>query len=253
MIKARNIVCGYDNSVVLNNVSFDIKKNKIISILGQNGCGKSTLLKVLSNQIKYTGTVFIHDINLKNISHKKRGQTVGLVVQNSVSEFPYTVFETVLMGRFSYKENSILSQYKKTDYNKVDEVLHMLDLYHLKNRLINSLSQGQLQRVFLARVFAQDPKIILLDEAVNHLDLKYQIETMQFIKKWVENGDRYVISVLHDVNLAFNYSDEIILMKDKNILLHKDIINFPKETLNEVYNTDILPYLKKSAKIWLNN
>ncbi len=251
MLKAKNIKSGYEKNVVLEKVSFEIQKNKIVSILGQNGCGKSTLLKVILNQIKYEGEVFIDDINLKTLSYKNRGQTIGAIMQNNVNQFPYTVFETALMGRFSYKENSLLSGYKKSDYKKVDDVLKLLDLYHLKDRLINSLSQGQLQRVFLARVFAQEPKIILLDEAVNHLDLKYQIETMEFIKKWVQEGDRYVISVLHDVNLAFNYSDEIILMKDKNILLHKDIKDFPKEKLNEVYNTDIIPYLEKSAKLWL--
>ncbi len=250
MIKADNIIAGYEKNTVLENVSFDIEKNKIVSILGQNGCGKSTLLKVLSNQLKYSGDIYIDDINLKDISFKKRGQTIGLVVQNQVGQFPYTVLETVLMGRFAYKENSLLSRYKKADYNKVHEVLELLDLLDLKNRLINSLSQGQLQRVFLARVFVQDPKVILLDEAVNHLDLKYQIETMEFVRKWVLNGDRYVISVLHDVNLAFNYSDEIILMKDKNIMLHKSVDNFPKEKLNEVYSTEILPYLKKSSEIW---
>ncbi len=251
MLKANNIISGYEKNIVLENVSFEIEKNKIVSILGQNGCGKSTLLKVLLNQLKYEGEIYIDDINLKTLSYKKRGQTIGAIMQNTASQFPYTVFETALMGRFAYKENSLLSGYKNKDYEKVKEVLQLLDLYHLKDRLINSLSQGQLQRVFLARVFAQEPKIILLDEAVNHLDLKYQIETMEFIKKWVQTGDRYVVSVLHDVNLAFNYSDEIILMKNKNILLHKNIKDFPKEKLNEVYNTPILPYLEKSAKLWL--
>ncbi len=250
MLKIQNIVSGYEKNTVLNNVSLSIDKNKVVSILGQNGCGKSTLLKVLSGNLKYSGDIFIDKINLKDLSIKSYAKTFGLVVQNNIAQFPYTVFETVLMGRFAYKDNGLLSRYKKEDYQKVYDVLNLLDLLPFQNRLINSLSQGQLQRVLLARVFAQDPKIILLDEAVNHLDLKYQIETMEFIKSWVSSGDRYVLSVVHDVNLAFNYSDEIILMKDKNILLHKSTLDFPKEKLNEVYNSDILPYLKKSANLW---
>ena len=175
LLEVKNLCCGYDGNDVIHNLSFNINRGENISIIGPNGCGKSTILKALANLIEYKGEI------------------------NSQIYFSYTVFETVALGRYAHMEG-IFSSLSKKDRDIVLKCIESVGLLSEKDRLINELSGGQLQRVYLARAFAQDPEILLLDEPTNHLDLKCQIEILDYINKWTKENNKTVIGVLHNFN-----------------------------------------------------
>ena len=139
----------------------------------------------------------------------------------------------------------------KEDKDIIFESLRMVGLLEIKDTYINNLSGGQLQRVFLARTFAQNPEVILLDEPTNHLDLKYQIEILEYLKKWAEENDKVLISVLHDLNLVNSFSDKVLVLNHGEIAEIGDTKKvFSSNVLNKAYNMDIRNFMINSLKKW---
>ena len=136
---------------------------------------------------------------------------VALLTQISSVYFPYTVYETVALGRYCHID-SVLPRLTAVDKEIIEDSLEKVGLQDLRDTKINQLSGGQLQRVFLAKTFAQDPKIILLDEPTNHLDLKYQIELLEYVSQWIKHKERAAVTVLHDLNLVQACADRVILL-----------------------------------------
>ena len=177
MIEASKLSFSYGNKKILNNISFKICENDRLCIIGPNGSGKTTLLKSLCNILDFQGSVLIDGKNIKDIEVYK---TVAFMSQISEIYFDYSVFDTVMLGRYASFKDKIFSMPEEI----VLECLEKLKIIHLKDKSINRLSGGELQKVFLARVFAQNPKIILMDEPANHLDLNSQIELIYNLKEW---------------------------------------------------------------------
>ncbi len=253
MLKIENLTAGYDKKDVIFDISLTANKGKVICILGQNASGKTTLFKAIYNLINYQGKVKLNEKDLKSFSSKELAKLIGMVGQNDNMHFDFTVFQTALMGRYSHTKNSLFSSYSKEDENITTKALEKLDILHLKDRYLNTLSQGQRQRVFLARVFSQNPEVLLLDEAINHLDLKYKIETMDFVKQWTQKNEKITICIIHDINLALNYADEIVFLKQGRIIQHTKTKELDKELLNKVYDANITNYLKKTSLLWLSD
>ena len=126
-----------------------------------------------------------------------------------------------------------------------------MKIIHLKDKSINRLSGGELQKIFLARVFAQNPKIILIDEPANHLDLNSQIELIYNLKEWASKEARCIVAVMHDINNVFNFANKILLLNRGEILYFGDSERFNFELLNKIYNVDVAEYMKNSLKKWL--
>ena len=184
MIEVNNLSFSYNynNKKILKNISFKLFENERLCIIGPNGSGKTTLLKCLCNILDFQGSVFINNKNIKDIEVYK---SVSFLSQSSEIYFDYNVFDTVMLGRYANFKDKLLSIPSKEDKEFVFECLEKLNIIHLKDKLINRLSGGELQKVFLARAFAQNPKIILMDEPTNHLDLNSQIELIYNLKEWV--------------------------------------------------------------------
>ena len=185
MLKVRNLYCGYDGKDVIKDFNIDITRGQNVSIVGPNGCGKSTLLKAMVSLIDYKGNIFLDGKEVKSIKRKELAKKVALMSQNSQIYFPYTVYETVALGRYAHIDG-VFARLSKKDEEIILNCLSNVGILDLKDKLINELSGGQLQRVYLARVFAQEPDVILLDEPTNHLDLKCQIEILEHINKWTK-------------------------------------------------------------------
>lgn len=249
ILSVKGIRCGYRNTEILHGISFEVFPNEKLCILGPNGCGKTTLLRAIANMIPFTGEVIACDFSVQKAQRIKVAKTISLMSQMNSLYFPYSVYETVMMGRYAYQKG-IFGTKNAEDKKIVEESLRQTKAWELKDRLITELSGGQLQRVMLARVFAQSPNIILLDEPTNHLDLKYQIELMEYLNEWVKKGQRCVVSVLHDINLALNFSDKILLIEDGKSVMNTSVKEFPLSILNEVYEMDIGNYMKTSLKKW---
>ena len=247
MIEVNNLSFSYNynNKKILKNISFKLFENERLCIIGPNGSGKTTLLKCLCNILDFQGSVFINNKNIKDIEVYK---SVSFLSQSSEIYFDYNVFDTVMLGRYANFKDKLLSIPSKEDKEFVFECLEKLNIIHLKDKLINRLSGGELQKVFLARAFAQNPKIILMDEPTNHLDLNSQIELIYNLKEWVNKDFRSIIVVMHDINNALNFSDKILLLHKGEIIYFGDIENFNLELLNNVYNINVVEYMRNSLK-----
>ncbi|HHD2754208.1 TPA: ABC transporter ATP-binding protein [Clostridium perfringens] len=250
MLEVKNLCCGYDENDVVHNISFKVNRGENISIIGPNGCGKSTILKALANLIEYKGEIKLDGVEIKKIKRKDLAKKVALMSQNSEIYFSYTVFETVALGRYAHI-NGIFSSLSNEDKDIVLKCIESVGLLEEKDKLINELSGGQLQRVYLARAFAQEPDILLLDEPTNHLDLKCQIEILDYINKWTKENNKTVIGVLHDLNLVQMFSEDVILIKEGQIYSHgkaREILNSYK--IKDVYKIDIRKFMLEALEKW---
>lgn len=250
MLKVRNLYCGYDGKDVIKDFNIDITRGQNVSIVGPNGCGKSTLLKAMVSLIDYKGNIFLDGKEVKSIKRKELAKKVALMSQNSQIYFPYTVYETVALGRYAHIDG-VFARLSKKDEEIILNCLSNVGILDLKDKLINELSGGQLQRVYLARVFAQEPDVILLDEPTNHLDLKCQIEILEHINKWTKENQKTVIGVLHDLSLVQMFSDDVIMLSEGYIVSKgktKDVLS--EDKLKEVYGVDIKKFMINALEKW---
>lgn len=250
MLEIKNLYCGYNGVDIIKSVNVKVKRGQNISIVGPNGCGKTTLLKSIARLIDYKGSITLDGEEVKGIKRKTLAKKVALMTQSSEVYFPYSVFETVALGRYAHL-TGVFTTLSKSDEDIVIQCIKNVGLYEYKDRLISELSGGQLQRVYLARAFAQEPDIILLDEPTNHLDLKCQVEILQYINKWTKDNNKTVIGVLHDLNLVQMFSEEVIMIKEGQIVANgktKDILD--EESLKEVYGINIKSFMIEALEKW---
>lgn len=250
MLEVKNIYCGYNNVNIINDVSFNVHRGEFFCIVGPNGCGKSTLLKAISNIIDYKGTIKLENEDIKKFNRKALATKLAFMTQNSNIFFPYTIYDTVALGRYAHLKG-ILSRLSKKDNEIIEESLKAVGIFDIKDKYINELSGGQLQRVFLARAFAQSPEVILLDEPTNHLDLRYQIEILEYLKTWAKENNKIVVAVLHDLNLVQNFGDKVLMLDSGNIKgigKTKEVLN--GNDLEDVYGINIKKFMLNTLEKW---
>ena len=226
IIKIENIKVGYDEKIIIENLSLSIKKNAISTIIGENGSGKSTLLKTIGRVIKpKKGKVYINDLNIHKTNTKEIAKILGLLPQSPKAPSGLSVSEIVEYGRFPHKEGR--GTLTKEDNEIVEWALKSTNLLEFKNRSIEALSGGQRQRVWIAMVLAQQTNVILLDEPTTYLDMAYQLEVLQLVERLNKEKNITVVMVLHDINQASRFSDELIMLKKGQIVAQ----GTPKETM----------------------
>ena len=239
-LRVDGIKCGYGDVVICDHISFEVRKGEFIGIIGPNGAGKTTLLKTLSHIIKpSSGTVFLEGRNIHSMDSNSFAKACAMVGQDLLSIFSFTVEEIVIMGRNPYL--GLLAQERREDLDVVNRALDSTSLTDLRCRLINELSAGERQRVLVARALAQDPGLLLLDEPTAHLDIGYQVEILDLIRSINKEKELTVISVLHDLNLASQYCDKLLLLD------HGDVEGFgtPDEILKyeiieKIFNATVM-------------
>ncbi len=254
-IDVKNVSAGYDKkNFILKGITTSFNEGGICGILGPNGAGKTTLLKVLSGLIPYTGSITLDDSELSGLSRRKLSGRLAMMPQFSSIYFSYTVYETVMLGRYVHRDKSLgslIGGVGKRDKEITENALEQTGLSELSGTELSELSGGQLQRVMLARTIAQETPVILLDEPTNHLDLKYHNELMNYLKKWSQGTTEVdgvthkntVISVFHDLGAALMISDDILLMKNGEAIKKgpaQDTLT--RDLLNDIYETDVFAY-----------
>jgi len=256
MLNIKNLYAGYNDADVIFDISFEVQRGESLCVLGPNGCGKSTLLKSISRIIDFRGSILIDGKDISAMPRKELAKKTALLSQSSHPAgtaqvfFPYTVYETVSMSRYAWSQN-FLGSLTAEDRSVIDDILKKLDVWNVKDRLIDELSGGTLQRVFLARTLAQTPDLILLDEPANHLDLKHQIELLKSLKSWVKENNKSLIGVFHDLNLARQFGDKTIVMNDGKIAACGDIGEvLSGDVLNNVYGVNIRSFMRESLEMW---
>ncbi|NHI84344.1 MAG: ABC transporter ATP-binding protein [Candidatus Thorarchaeota archaeon] len=225
---------SYGSRRILDNVSFIVEKDSILSILGPNGVGKTTLIKCINKILTpETGAVFIEGVNLHQMSKRDISKNIGYVAQKSEPSRT-TVFDSVLLGRKPHFEWDI----SEKDIRLAGRALHLLGLDELALKYVDEISGGEHQLVQIARVLVQQPRVILLDEQTSSLDLSNQHMIMDLITKIVKKNHIAAILVSHDLNLAIRYSDKFVLMKDGKVYAVGAHEVITPENIKAVYNID---------------
>ena len=250
MLEIKEVRCAYDNKEIVKGVSFNVERGNNLCIVGPNGCGKSTLLKSIANLLEYKGNIKLDSKEISKLNRKDLAKSVALMTQASNIYFPYTVYETVALGRYAHLKG-VFSRINKEDDEIILKSITNVGLMDIKDKLISELSGGQLQRVYLARAFAQDPDVILLDEPTNHLDLKCQIEILDYLNKWTKENNKIVVAVLHDLNLVQTFGEKVVMMNNGKIISSgtpKEVLS--GEKLKEVYEVDVKGFMIDALEKW---
>lgn len=227
ILKIKGLSIGYDKETIIKSLDFSVKQGKILTILGTNGSGKSTLLKTISRVLPYTkGEIFFKDKNIKKISNKEYSKQLAFVAQNNEIPKDIEVFEFIRYGRIPHK--NWYEFYNKKDNEIVEWAIKECKLEKFKDRKVMMLSGGERQKVWIAMALAQKTELLILDEPTTYLDIHHQFEIMELIAKLNREFNITIIMVLHDLNQAIQYSDEVLILKDTL----KYTFGTAKETLN---------------------
>ena len=238
LISARNIQFCYDARPVMNDVSFTVEESQIVAVIGPNGSGKTTLLKMINGTLlPDSGQMLIDGMETGRWTRRDIAKKAAIVPQETVDIFPFYTEEIVLMGRFPH-----LGRYRfedKKDFRIVHEAMERTDTLAFASRRFNELSAGERQRVLIARALAQEPQILLLDESTVFLDLKHQSQFLTLLRQLNATQKLTVIFVTHDINLAAQNANHIILLDSGKIYA----IGMPAEVITaanikEVYDVE---------------
>ncbi|MFP5112104.1 ABC transporter ATP-binding protein [Bacillaceae bacterium C204] len=208
---------GYDERLIVKNLSVKIPDRKITTIIGSNGCGKSTLLKAITRIIsQQSGMVVLDGKNISKENTKSLAKKMAILPQTPESASGLTVGELVSYGRFPYQKG--FGRLTKKDYQVIDWALEVTGIIDFKFRPVDSLSGGQRQRVWIAMALAQETEIIFLDEPTTYLDMAHQLEVLELLQKLNIEQGRTIVMVLHDLNQAARFADYIIALKEGHIV-----------------------------------
>lgn len=213
MLVVRDISVNYGERVVLRDVSFDLGDGRVIVLLGANGAGKTTLIKALNGTIATTaGEIVLMERRLAEMSRREIAGQIAVVAQENETRFPITVLEFVLSGRFVH--GGAFGWESETDIGSAERALEDCDLAGYASRLMNELSGGERQRVVLARALATGAGIMLLDEPTANLDLAHQAMMFRLVRERSRSCGASAVIITHDLNLAAEFADEILMLKD---------------------------------------
>jgi ABC-type cobalamin/Fe3+-siderophores transport system ATPase subunit len=216
-LAAQEVSCGYGNRRVLESLSLAVQAGEVVSLLGPNGAGKTTLLRALARLLRPThGTVLLDGGDIWHLGAGALSRTVGLMPQSERRDWPLTVEESVQMGRAPHR--GWLLPFNADDARVVDEALRNTSLVDLRQRPITELSGGEWRRVILARALAQQARVLLLDEPIGGLDLRFQVEMLRLVRELAIQEQLAVVLTLHDLNLAAVYSHRIALLSERTLI-----------------------------------
>jgi iron complex transport system ATP-binding protein len=228
---------GYGDGNVIKDVSFRINRGDFLGIIGPNGSGKSTLLRLMSRVLNpREGKVTLQGSDILNIDLKKLSQKTAFVPQETLVAFSFTVQEIVLLGRIPHLGR--LQHEGKKDHAIVASAMMLTDTLECKNKYIDELSAGERQRVLIARALAQEPILLFLDEPTSHLDIGHQVHMLDLLKKLNKEEGLSLCVVLHDLNLASEYCDRILLLQEGRVFKEGtpwDVLTY--QNIETVYQT----------------
>ena len=250
MLKAENLTVCYGEHTVVDRLSFHLQEGQWLMLAGPNGAGKSTLIEAIAQGVPYTGRILLDDRDIRRAKPAQLARKIGVLAQKNAVGYAYTVEEVVGLGRYAYTQ-SFFSARDDGGREQVERALSLTGLTALRGASVLTLSGGELQRTFLAQVFAQNPQILILDEPANHLDLKYQQHIFSLIQQWLKAPGRAVLSVVHDLSLARKYGTHAVLMHNgKSVAQGKTDDVLTRENLQRVYGMDVHGWMRDMLEQW---
>ncbi|MCF8361065.1 MAG: ABC transporter ATP-binding protein [Prolixibacteraceae bacterium] len=239
-LEIEKLVCGYGNNFNLKSISFSIRQGAFAGIIGPNGSGKTTLFKGIAGDLSLkSGTITLNKTNMDTIRLKEKAQKIAVVTQyTEITDM--TVEEYVLMGRTPYRSHLQFFESKK-DAEIARKYMHLTNIYRFKDKPMTELSGGEQQLAAIARALAQEPELLLLDEPTSHLDITHQVQILNLIQQLNQDLKLTVLLIIHDLNMASEYCDFLLMMKDGAIHAignPSDVLNY--QTIEDVYQTVVI-------------
>lgn len=238
-LRINNITCRYESTNVLENIDFSAKGGDFIGVVGPNASGKSTLLKSISKVLKpHTGVVLLNERDVYTLKSAEIAKNLAVVPQESVISFAFTALEVVLMGRTPHLNRFEMESTQ--DLIIAQKSMELTNTWYLAERPIDTLSGGEKQRIIIARALTQEPRVLLLDEPTDHLDINHQIEILDLIKRLSKEKEMVVIGVFHDLNIVSQYCERLILLHKGRIFAAggaRDVLT--GENIEKVYGVKV--------------
>jgi iron complex transport system ATP-binding protein len=239
-LEARQITFSFNDAPVLDRVDLCLDPGRMVGVIGPNGAGKSTLVRLLSRLLSpASGSIRLNGHGLAHWRSVDLARVLAVVPQDPELPYTFTAWEMVLMGRTPYL--GWMGQESERDRAIVRRAMEVTGVYHLAHRLVGQLSGGERQRIVVARALAQQPRVLLLDEPTAHLDISHQVETLSLIVRLVREQELAALAIFHDLNLAAQYCDELVLLNLGRVVARgvPDQVLTPS-LLRRVYGTEVV-------------
>jgi iron complex transport system ATP-binding protein len=254
ILQASKISIGYshkkENSVVASNIDLSLEKGKLVALIGANGIGKSTLLRTITGiQKTISGTVLLNGINIHELNPLTLAQNLSVVLTEKLPPSNLTVFELIALGRQPY--TNWIGKLTQIDIEKVKDAMKLTQIGHLATKKHYEISDGQLQIVLIARALAQDTPLIILDEPTTHLDLLHKVALFKLLKKLTHEAGKCILFSTHDIDMAIQLSDEMIIMTPETVLQDEPCNFIAKGSFNTLFKDEHIVFDSEKGKFMI--
>ena len=255
ILQASKISIGYTSkkvkNIIASNIDLSLEKGKLIALIGANGIGKSTLLRTITGiQKPISGTVVLNGKNIHELDALTLAQNLSVVLTEKLPTSNLTVWELIALGRQPY--TNWIGKLTDNDIEKINEAIQLTQIGHLTSRKHYEISDGQLQIVLIARALAQDTPLIILDEPTTHLDLLHKVTLLKLLKKLTQETGKSILFSTHDIDMAIQLSDEMIIMTPENVVQNQPCNLILKGSFNTLFQDEHIVFDSEKGKFTIN-
>lgn len=250
VIEFKDVSVNTGRKPLIQSAGFCVYPNDFFMIAGPNGAGKTTLIRALCGETPYTGLITYNGCDVRSLRAKEFAKNIGVLSQKNSAGYAFVAREVIETGRYAYSRG-IIPRLSDADREAVDAAMQYTNTAAFADRSVLTLSGGEYQRVMLAKIIAQDPAVLVLDEPLNHLDFPHQLEFFELLKAWVADRNKTVIAVVHDFNLVKAYGTRALLLLNAQVYASGGIREvFTEQNLKSVYNIDVAEWMRLQLKNW---
>jgi iron complex transport system ATP-binding protein len=251
ILTTSNLCVGYSSKkeikTIASNINLTLKKGELIALIGANGIGKSTLLRTLIGiQPPLSGAVILNGKNILDYDSISFAQNLSIVLTEKLPPSNLTVFEIIALGRQPY--TNWLGNLSDNDISKINEAMELTQITSLADKKHYEISDGQLQNVLVARALAQDTPLIILDEPTTHLDLLHKVSLFKLLKKLAKDTNKCILFSTHDIDMAIQISDEMIIMTEENVVQDQPCNFISKGNFDTLFKDEHIAFDSKKGK-----
>jgi iron complex transport system ATP-binding protein len=251
ILQASKISIGYTSkkaqNIIASNIDLSLKKGKLIALIGANGIGKSTLLRTITGiQKPISGTISLNNKNIQELNALDLAQNLSVVLTEKLPPSNLTVWELIALGRQPY--TNWIGKLTDNDIFKINEAIELTQIGHLTSKKHYEISDGQLQIVLIARALAQDTPLIVLDEPTTHLDLLHKVALLKLLKKLTQETEKCILFSTHDIDMAIQLSDEMIIMTPENTVQDQPCNFIMKGSFNTLFKDEHILFDSEKGK-----